>query len=200
MFEKNINIDINILRKNKIPLLYKEPSWLDIFGDVNDKEIQKNKKELEERVIREAEIENKIKSIQREKLNCMKMILGVSDSVNNENKIENIVLLDEYKKKIELLNEEMDELTFELETIPKEIREINLSLLNASIQYGYSELKSKEKRLSNSIEEIQILRDRLKTLIEEKHNEEEWINKTYTFFHGLLGSEIIEEIDRERLK
>lgn len=200
MFGKNINLDESIILKNKIPLLHNDDSWIKLFGDTNDKNIQNAKEELIELVSKEKEIEIQYRELQKEKLKCMKMILGVSDSINNENKVENIALLDDYKNRMININEELEELTFQIETIPKEIRETNLKLLNATVQYGYDELKAKEKIVNQSISEIEILRQRLKELIETKHDYEEWINQTYTFLHGLLGSEVIEKIDKERLK
>ncbi len=200
MFGKNINLDESILLKNKIPLLHNDDSWIKLFGDANDKNIQNAKEELIELVSKEKEIEIRNRELQKEKLKCMKMILGVSDSINNDNKVENIALLDDYKNRMININEELEELTFQIETIPKEIREANLRLLNATVQYGYDELKAKEKIVNQSISEIEILRQRLKELIEIKNDYEEWINETYTFLHGLLGSEVIEKIDKERLK
>lgn len=199
MFKKNINIDEDILRKNKIPLLYKDPNWLELFGEVEDAKIRDIKISLEEKVSRENEIISLIKDYQAEKLQCMKMILGVSDSINNDNKIKNIKLLDEYKDKIKSINNEIDNLKFESEAMPKEIRELNLNLLKETIRFGYDELNEKEDTLKEALEEIDILRGKLKELIKIKYDYGEWINKTYTFFHGLLGSEIIEKIDQERL-
>ena len=37
----------------------------------------------------------------------MKMILGISDSINNDNKVENIALLDDYKNRMISINEEL---------------------------------------------------------------------------------------------
>lgn len=200
MFGKNINLDESILLKNKIPLLHNDDSWLKLFGDANDKNIQNAKEELIKLVSKGKELEIQNRQLQKEKIKCMKMILGVSDSINNDNKVDNIALLDDYKNRMIDINEELEELTFQLETIPKEIREANLKLLNATIQYGYDELRIKEKIVNQSISEIEVLRQRLKELIETKHDYEEWINETYTFLHGLLGSEVIEKIDRERFK
>ncbi|OZV13808.1 hypothetical protein CIW83_02385 [Tissierella sp. P1] len=200
MFGRNISLDQSILLKNKIPLLYNDESWVKLFGDVNDKNIQNAKEELIELVSKERELEIQNRELQREKLKCMKMILGISDSINNDNKVENIALLDDYKNRMISINEELEELTFQLETIPKEIREANLKLLNLTIEYGYDELKVKEKVVAQSIGEIEALRQKLKNLIKTKHDYEEWINETYTFLHGLLGSEVIEKIDKERFK
>lgn len=200
MFEKNIDISKNALRENKIPLLHTDPNWLKLFGDVKDRNIKKMKEDLVNKIDEEKEIKKQVKTFKRQKIKCMKMILGVSDSINNEHKKENIKLLDEYKNKIESINVELEDLTFKLENMPKEIRKINADLLNATIQYGYGELKNKEQVLKDSIEEIDLLRSKLQELINIKHDYEEWINCTYTFFHGLLGSEIIEKIDKERLR
>lgn len=197
---RSIDLDEKIISKNKIPLLYSEPTWIKLFGKAKNRNIQRAKEELIKLVSEEKRIEARGKELQREKLRAMKMILGISDSVNNENKPENVRLLDEYKNRIENINEELDELIFQLETMPRKIREANLKLLNATIEYGYRELNLREKILKESIEEIEVLRSRLKDLIKIKYDYEEWINETYRFFHGLLGSDTIEKIDEERLR
>ncbi|NLY84894.1 MAG: hypothetical protein GX077_00880 [Tissierellia bacterium] len=197
---RSIDLDEKIISKNKIPLLYSEPTWIKLFGKAKNRNIQRAKEELIKLVSEEKRIDARCKELQREKLRAMKMILGISDSVNNENKPENVRLLDEYKNRIENINEELDELIFQLETMPRKIREANLKLLNATIEYGYRELNLREKILKESIEEIEVLRSRLKDLIKIKYDYEEWINETYRFFHGLLGSDTIEKIDEERLR
>ncbi len=200
MFEKNINIDKKLYRENKIPLLHTDPSWVKLFGDVKDRDINRFKKDLMSKISEEEEIDRKLRKLKRQKLKSMKMILGLSDSINNDNKTENLGLLDEYKNRINKINIDIEELTFQMETIPKEIREINTNLLNATIEYGYKELRDKERILGQSIEELDILRERLKELINIRYDYEEAINETYSFFHGLLGSKAIEKIDKERLK
>lgn len=197
---KSIDLDEKILRKNRIPLLFEDPSWKKLFGDTEDKKIQQSKEELMELVSKNREMEKSMRKLQKDKLEAMKMILGVSDSVNNENKTENIGLLDEYKERVLDINEELEEITFQLETIPKEIRDANFQLLNLTVQHGYDELKRKEKGLEKASAELDALRARLQELIVIKYDYEEWINETYIFLHGLLGNEMIEKLDRERLK
>lgn len=200
MANKDINLNKSILRQNKIPILLNDPSWIKLFGNTNDKNIKNSKEELVRLISKENEITIKTHNLQKEKLESMKMILRVSDSVNNDNKKEDIVLLDEYTNKIHKINEDLEELTFELEMLPKEIRESNLKLLNDTIQYRYDEFDSREKILNHSLKEIEVLRIKLKELIKTKHDYEEWINDTYTFLHNVLGSEIIGKIDKARLK
>jgi len=197
--KKRIDLDQNIIKKNKIPILCHEPTWIKLFGNADNKNIQKAKEELIELLEENKRLDNRVKELQKEKVHAMKMILGISDSINNENKVENVKLLDEYKYKMENINEELDELTFQLEMMPNKIKEANLRLLNATLDYGYKELNNREKVLKEALDEIDVLKARLKELIKIKYDYEEWINATYKFFHGLLGSDTIDKIDEERL-
>lgn len=196
---KNIDLDENIILKNKIPILVLEENWLKLFGDIKYKNIQYLKEELNQLLKEEGKLKEKSYGIQREKTHAMKMILGISDALNNEDKNVDPKLLDEYKDKIEKANEELEEITFKLETIPQEIREVNFQLLKTTVDYGYKELKTKEKKLKETTEELDRTRERLRELINEKHDYEEWIDSTYSFMHGMLGSEEMEKLDEEIL-
>lgn len=197
---KNIDLDENIVLKNKIPILIEDENWLKLFGDVSNKNIQHIKTELIQLVNTKKELEKKERTLQKEKTLSMKMILGISNAVNNEKQTHSVDLLDKYKERIEKINEELNEIIFELETIPQEIRELNFNLLKATVYYGYKELKTKEKKLQEVTDELEIIRERIKVLINEKYDYEEWINLTYSFLHGLLGSEEIEKLDEQIFK
>lgn len=204
MFGKFISLDENLLRKNRIPILIKEPEWVKLFGDINNRQIQSAKEELTQLISKEKELESYSKKIQKKKSKHMKMILQVSniinDEDNNNDRTKNIKLLDQYKEEILQINEEVEEIKFKLENFPKEIREANFQLLNATVQYGYDELKHKEKEFDKAVTEIESLRLKLREALKIKYDNEEWINNTYTFLHGVLGSEVIEKLDRKKLK
>ena len=199
MSYRGIDLDEDIIRKNKIPLLVEDDNWKELFGDIDNKNIQQIKEELMELIEKERELDRISKKLQKDKLHAMKMILGISDAVNNGNKIENVDLLDEYKQKIENTNVELDDIMYQLESIPQDIREMNFNLLKATVEYGYKELKVKEKKLNSVTEELEILRERLKELINKKHDYEEWIDATYSFLHGMLGSQEMEKLDEKIL-
>ena len=204
MFSKFISLDENVLRRNRIPILIKEPEWVKLFGDINNRQIQATKAELIQLIIKEQKLEEHFKKIQKKKAKHMKMILEVSnivnDEENNNDKTKNINLLDRYKEEILQINEEVESIKFQLENFPKEIREANFQLLNATVQYGYDELKHKEKEFDKAVSDIESLRIKLREAVITKHDNEEWINNTYTFLHGVLGSEVIEKLDRKKLK
>jgi len=200
MSYKDVYLDESIIMKNKIPLLIKDKNWLKLFGKSSNKVIVNLKEELNNLVRRKKALEIKEKRLKNEKSLVTKMILGISNSVNNENKIQNLALLDEYKEKIEDIIRQLDEITEEQEKIDYEIKELNFDLLKATVYYGYKDLKKKEKQLKDITEELDRIKRRTKELINEKHDYQEWVQSVYTYLHGLLGREEIEKLDEKILE
>jgi len=200
MSYKDVYLDESIIMKNKIPLLIRDKSWIKLFGKSSNKVIVNLKEELNNLVRRKKALEIKEKRLKNEKSLVTKMILGISNSVNNENKIQNLALLDEYKEKIEDIIRQLDEITEEQEKIDYEIKELNFDLLKATVYYGYKDLKKKEKQLKDITEELDRIKRRTKELINEKHDYQEWVQSVYTYLHGLLGREEIEKLDEKILE
>ncbi len=57
MIFKNIDLDENIVLKNKIPLLIENEDWIRLFGNIKNRNIQHIKEELTELVKKEKELE-----------------------------------------------------------------------------------------------------------------------------------------------
>lgn len=202
MFFKGTEIDIEetIIAKNKIPILIKDPTWLKLFGDTGDRFINNARKELEELLEKQRLTDRQLKEKDREKKKTMTKIIMLSDEINNNNSyMEGTELLGQYQQEIYKLNDEIDNLTFELEMLPKDIREANLNLLKSTVKLAYKQLSEWESSLEPFNEEMENLRNRLRELIEKKNDYEEKINITYTFLHGLLGSKEIDKFDKNML-
>ena len=69
---KNINLDENIILKNRIPLLVIDENWLKLFGDVKFKNMQFLKEEINELLIKEGKLKKESHVLQREKTYAMK--------------------------------------------------------------------------------------------------------------------------------
>mgnify|MGYP001243161800 CR=1 FL=1 len=200
MSYKNVPLDESIIIKNRIPLLIRDENWLKLFSKSNNKVIVNLKEELSSLINEKKALEREESKLKEEKLLAMKMILGISNSINNENKIHNLALLDEYKDKIENINKQLDELSEKKINIHEEIMELNFELLKATVYYGYKDLKKREKQLKDINEELDRIRQKTRELINQKHDYQEWIQAVYTFLHGLLGREEIEKLDKKILE
>ncbi|MGO1370250.1 MAG: hypothetical protein ACTHVE_00180 [Senegalia sp. (in: firmicutes)] len=192
---KDINLDYNIMAENNIPLLVNNAEWKKIFGNSDDKYIQIAKKELLEKLKHERETKSKLKDLQSKKRKEMVNIVNLSHMVNNDDK-KAIKKLENSRDKIIKINEETEDLKFELDMIPSQIRKANFELLNITVTIAYEDLKLKEKKLFPINDEISDLRIKLKKLIEDKNDYEESINDTYTFLHNIIGKKEIEKLDK----
>ena len=171
MILKQINIDDDIMVKNKIPILIEDKNWIKLFEDVDCIDIQKLKKKLEESLESERNLFKEIDDLQYRKSQIMKKILEVSNAVNNKEEFEEVDKLDDYKEEILSINERADELSLDSEAISKEIEEINFQLLKSTIEYGYNILKQEKERFNFLVEEIDRMREETKTLFNEKYDQ-----------------------------
>ncbi len=200
MTDQNIKLDKEFFLKNRIPILIEDEKWLELFGKAKDTSIQYCKEELYQLFKEQESIEKEIDKLEKEKSKIIIMILNISDAVNNEEKIESISLLDEYREKLIFINETIEELTYKLEMLPTQIEEMNFRLLEATVSYSYSQLKGKEEKLDKTKKQLDMLKIKIRELINIKYEYEEWISSTYTFLHGILGSEQMEKLDEIILK
>ncbi|WP_425447122.1 hypothetical protein [Dethiothermospora halolimnae] len=201
MFSKDLDLDYRTIMRNNIPLLVKDNTWKELFSDINDRQINKLKSELEDLLEDQKGIERKLKKLKKEKKRTMAKIINLSDEINNNNMNDEkaMELLSRYQEDIYDINNRLEDITFRYEMIPKQIREANFNLLKETIKYGYKELKLWDKELNNVNNEIDEFRIKLRELIDKKNDYEEKRNLTYNFLHGILGNKEIEKLDREML-
>jgi len=203
MFSKDIDIKYDVLLKNKIPLLIYDKSWLKLFGNTEDKTIIALKKDLESLLKQQRQVDRDLKSKKVQKKKIMAKILELSDMINNDSSVkvtsDSVQYLQEYQSEIHIVNEEIENLTFESEILPNEIRKANHALLKATVKSAYKVLKNDQKNLESVSEEIENYKEKLRNSIESKGNYEERISTTYTFLHNILGREEIEKLDRSML-
>jgi len=198
MFSKNINIDIDssLILKNKIPILVRDPMWINLFGEIEDRTIDNLKQELKGILDEEQKVARELNSLKINKKKAMAKIINFSEVINNSTYNQGADILGDLQNEIHKINEEIEETTFRCEMLPKEIREANLKLLKATVKYAYKDLVVKEKEIESTTKEVEALKEKLRLLIDKKHNHEESVNNTYRFLHGILGGEEMERLDK----
>lgn len=196
LFKKmKVDLDYDLIIRNRLSILTQNSEWLENFDGLSNKAMVRDKEDLRSLVKLEKENHNKLEKLKAEKKRVIAKIITLSDEINNKNKVSDIVLLEEAQSKLNDLNDEIDDLSFELEMMPKKIREANLRLLESTVEYAYSELSDREEKLENINHELEALREQLRRYIVEKFEHEEKINKLYSFLHNTLGNEKANELD-----
>ncbi len=196
---KDLNIDPNIIKKNKIPPLIKDKKWLELYNDNLTKEMRKMMEELEKLINEEKESHKELKNCKKQKKYLMDQILKLSDDANTNNNNIAIVKLEQAKNKVLEINDKIDELQFRLEMLPKEIENKNLELLKETIIISYKYIKDDRKKVKYLDEEVQKLRKQLGEMFEEKFTKERRLNNLYHYLHDTLGHQETDKMDRKFL-
>lgn len=196
---KDIKLNYDIMAKNNIPLLVNSFEWKNMFGNLDNNDIQNAKKELLEHLRNQRKYKSDLKKLQNKKRDIMVDIVNLSHKVNNNDK-NSISKLELSRSEMLEINKEIENLEIELDNMPSKIRHSNFELLNITIKIAYQDLKIKEKKLVPIYNEIEELRIKLKELIENKNDYEEEINNAYTFLHNMIGKEEIEKLDQNFLE
>lgn len=199
--KENIEVTLNYqeLTKSAIPLLIEDEMWIKLFGDIEEKDIVDLKEKLKTLVEESRSVSELLPEKKTEKKKLISKILTLSDKVNNNELTEGIELLEEYKFNLSEINEQLDDLTFKSETLPSEVRKVNLELLTETIKGAYIDLKSTEEFMIQIELELQELRKRLRGIIKEKYDNEDRRNEIYKFLHNTLGVNEVNRLDNDIL-
>lgn len=196
LFKKlKVDLDYDLIIRNRLSILTENSEWLENFDGLSNRDIVRDKEELKKLVKFERDSKVKLEKLKSEKKRLIARIITLSDEINNKDKVSDIVLLEEAQSQLKDLNDEIDDITFELEMMPKRIREANLKLLESTVEYAYSELTDREEKLDRINHDLESLREQLRRYIVEKFEHEEKINKLYSFLHNTLGNEKANELD-----
>src|SRR5699024_1816218 len=103
-----VDIEYDLLLKNKLPILTENKDWLEIFGNVKDKEIMSDKQALQSIIEEKNQKSEMLESIKSQKKRAMAKIITLSDEINNNNKPENMSLLEEAKGSLDKMNEDIE--------------------------------------------------------------------------------------------
>lgn len=197
---KSIEFDDNIVKMNKIPILIYTPEWLQNFSEHMDEDMERTKKELEEVLQREKDLEKEIAEKDGRKRTLMRKILYVSQEINENQTLGADLVMDETEKEIEELKEAIPILMEELEDIPNKINEKNTEVLKATMRRGFDIVMEYKSSCDDYQEEVIALRSRLAELIKLKVDTQQNARKIYSLLHGWVGKKEMEKLDDQHLR
>lgn len=196
---KDIDFKDNIVKRNKIPILIYVPEWIQLFSGSRSRSMQKIIIGLEELIARNKECDSELNNLERRKKTVMNKILYLSKDINENNDKAALPKMEQAEKEIIEINGKIQKLMEELETIPNRINDMNTRLLKETIKKAYELIKENRLDAERSQEQINDLRQKLSGLIQNKVDAEERLNKLYSFIHGMIGAEEMENLDESFL-
>lgn len=191
--EENIPIE-QLLKGKKIPILVLDQRWHKLFpGGKKPDEVVELEKQLNERLKEQGKLVNGIKDLKKGKKKLMDAIVsGMSSQENDKKREKQQKLLLETNERIERDSDRLMEL-------PYEIKSANEQLLITGIRYCHDQWKNRTQELEALTEEIGTMREEIKEKVAYKVDLEESIDVTYSLMHALLGREVMNLFDKDKI-
>jgi len=200
MVSGTMDLNENIIRKNKISVLIKDKAWKELFEPHMTRSMNKIVKEIEKLLTEERNTKIELKKYQKQKKKLMESILYLSDELNRHHNESALEKLEKAKEEILKINPKIDELQWKLEQIlPKEIEKYNLDLLKETVEIAYRDIQEGNKKVSSLTEKITNLRQQLSDAWEEKIATEQRVEALYSYLHHTLGYEETNKLDEQFL-
>jgi ElaB/YqjD/DUF883 family membrane-anchored ribosome-binding protein len=198
---QNENINLDNVKKTKVPLLILDKNWHYMFppGKKTERMLELEAK-LNELLKEQGKLTNNEKDYKKFKKECMSNIMGQMEAAydNGDNKAKQD--MEKSQKYIEEVNEKLEEIEDRLYSLPKEMKQANDELLKESVSLSYAEMRGNKKRVEELDKEILELRETLKDRISEKTTKQEMVDRTYMFLHNMVGVEVINKLDSQNME
>ena len=183
------------LSNKNIPLLVLDQKWHRLFA-IHGKtdEIKEKEAKVNELLAQQGRANTELKKLKKIKNQLMDEIVQNMDDEDDDSaerekkRLENKKLIDEVNEKID----EEEDLLLEL---PKEIKEVNESLMILSMDYFYSKLRVNQTEAKEIEDWIAQVRIDLKKNIIRKQNRTLNNKEIYSYLHDIFGAEVLDLFD-----
>lgn len=183
------------LSDKNIPLLVLDQKWHRLFA-IHGKtdEIKEKEAKVNELLAQQGRANTELKKLKKIKNQLMDEIVQNMDDEDDDSaerekkRLENKKLIDEVNEKID----EEEDLLLEL---PKEIKEVNESLMILSMDYFYSKLRVNQTEAKEIEDWIAQVRIDLKKNIIRKQNRTINNKEIYSYLHDIFGAEVLDLFD-----
>ena len=197
MPSKRIELDPDILRRNRISVLTLDERWNSLFKYIaKTPTIIRLEERMNNLLKKQAQLTTEHKENLALKKDLLKRIMELTTDAFERGDETARKQIDNSEAEINRINLREPEIEEELSTAQTDIKEVNIELLENSVSYLYRDIKKTQERTVELEVLIEELKEKLKESISERETMVEAYNQTYLYLHALLGVEQIEELDR----
>lgn len=187
----------NAMEGKEIPLLPLDNKWHQLFTQTEaSPKILRLEKQLNKLIQRQGKVNTETKEIRKVKKKLMQEIVIAADELSQGvNEKENGKKLETNQRLVKECTEKLAGYKIELESLPKEIDELNRKLMTATMEVCYNRLHENSGEIEEITKWINSVRVELKKKVIRKQEKEEANRRLYSYMHDIFGAEMLELFD-----
>lgn len=189
------------LSGKRIPVLTLDSKWHQLFTQAKpDRRIRRLEEKLNELLKRQGKANTEVKEIRKLKKRLMQEIVENAQeaSVENDGKAQKKV--EDNKRLIGDCNKKIDAYEDELFSLPREIDEVNMDLMLATMDVCYDRLKANEAEITEIARWAAQVKEELKEKLVRKQEMESMNQGLYSYMHDIFGADVIDIFDMKYKK
>lgn len=181
----------------EIPLLPLDHKWHQLFTQTEpNPRILRLEQRLNKLIKRQGKLNTESKEIRKLKKKLMDEIvvavdelnLGINEKINNKK-------VDANKRLVEECNEKMAAYKTELESLPKQMQDLNIQLMMATMEVCYRKLQENTGEIEAITQWINSVRVELKKNVVRKQEKQAANKQLYSYMHDIFGADVLELFD-----
>ena len=188
---------IKAMEGKEIPLLVLDNKWHQLFTQTQPSpKILRLESQLNKLLQKQGKMNTETKELRKVKKKLMEEIvnavnelgLGIEEKKNNKK-------IDANKRLVVECGEKLEAYKRELETLPKQIEELNRQLMLATMDVCYKRIKENTDEIEEITQWINHVRVELKKNVVRKQEKEDANKQLYAYMHDIFGAEVLEIFD-----
>lgn len=195
---KTYRVSRSVIKNNDINILILDERWNGLFaGKQKPEEIVLLEDELKQLLKGRANLIAEQKECLEQKKILLKNTIEITTKNLNKKSKQNKKDVKNSWKKIGSINNTLQRIETELKEIPYEIRRANHKLLECMVNTVYISYRALQRKREELDALIKITQEKLEYYSRERTQIEDEGNKTYEYFHDLLGPEELQKLDEQ---
>ncbi|MDE6606649.1 MAG: hypothetical protein K2K54_02685 [Lachnospiraceae bacterium] len=185
------------LKGKELPLLPLDNKWHQLFTQTEaNPRIRRLEEQLNSLIKRQGKLNTEKKDIRKLKRKLMDQIVVTVDELDQGiNQKINDKKIDADKRLVKECNTKLAAYEKELMTLPKQIEEVNLQLMLATMDICYKKIKENTAQIEELTEWIDSMRIELKKNVVRKQDRETENRQLYSYMHDIFGADVLEVFD-----
>lgn len=185
------------LKGKELPLLPLDNKWHQLFTQTETNvKIRRLEEQLNSLIKRQGKLNTEKKEIRKLKRKLMDQIVVTVDELDQGvNQKLNDKKIDTDKRLVKECNTKLSSYEKELKDLPKQIEELNLQLMLATMDICYKKIQENTAQIEELTEWIDAMRIELKKNVVRKQDRETQNRQLYSYMHDIFGAEVLEVFD-----
>ena len=189
------------LSGKRIPVLTLDSKWHQLFTQAKpDRRIRRLEEKLNELLKRQGKANTEVKEIRKLKKRLMQEIVENAQEASVENDGKAQKKAEDNKRLIGDCNKKIDAYEDELLSLPREIDDVNMDLMLATMDICYDRLKANEAEITEIARWAAQVKEELKEKLVRKQEMESMNQGLYSYMHDIFGADVIDIFDMKYKK